>query len=151
MVRVAEPSRKPAARFGSAPDPNCVSGDFMSITSEDEMQGMQAAGAVVAAMLEAMQAAVRPGISTRELDRIGAEVMTQNGARSAPEMVYKFPAAICISVNDEAVHGIPGDRVLRDGDLVKLDVTIEKNGFMADAAVTVPVGDVNATHRRLAE
>jgi len=57
-------------------------------------------------------------------------------------MVYKFPGATCISLNDEAVHGIPGDRQLEEGDLVKLDVTVEKDGYMADAAVTVPVGRV---------
>jgi methionyl aminopeptidase len=71
------------------------------------------------------------------------------GGQSAPALVYKFPGANCISLNDEAVHGIPGKRVLQQGDLVKLDVTIEKNGFMADAAVTVPVGEVTEERQRL--
>jgi methionyl aminopeptidase len=75
----------------------------------------------------------------------------QYGARSAPALVYKFPGVNCISVNDEAVHGIPGKRAVRSGDLVKLDVTIEKDGFMADAAVTVPVGEVTEERRRLVE
>jgi len=101
--------------------------------------------------LSAMKSAVRPGITTAELDEVGAEVMRQHGARSAPTLVYGFPGVNCISVNEEAVHGIPGTRALREGDLVKLDVTVEKNGFMADAAVTVPVGEVSKERRRLAE
>jgi methionyl aminopeptidase len=95
-------------------------------------------------MLDAMKSEVRPGITTAELDEVGAGVMRQHGARSAPALVYGFPGVNCISVNDEAVHGIPGQRALQDGDLVKLDVTVEKDGFMADAAVTVPVGEVTA-------
>jgi methionyl aminopeptidase len=123
----------------------------MSINGPEELAGMQAAGAVVCLMLSAMKSAVRPGITTAELDEVGAGVMRQHGARSAPTLVYGFPGVNCISVNEEAVHGIPGTRALREGDLVKLDVTVEKNGFMADAAVTVPVGEVSAERRRLAE
>jgi methionyl aminopeptidase len=102
-------------------------------------------------MLRAMKSAVRPGIRTAELDEVGAGVMKQHGARSAPGMVYGFPGVSCISVNDEAVHGIPGKRALEQGDLVKLDVTVEKDGFMADAAVTVPVGEVTKECERLIE
>ena len=68
--------------------------------------------------------------------------MREQGAKSAPALVYRFPGVSCISLNEEAVHGIPGNRALQQGDLVKLDVTIEKDGFMADAALTVPVGEV---------
>src|SRR5881628_674315 len=96
-----------------------------------------------------MRAAVKPGVTTAELDRIGGGVMREHGARSAPKLVYGFPTDTLISVNDAAVHGIPGPRVLRAGDLVKLDVTVEKDGFMADAAVTVPVGDVPEHRLRL--
>src|SRR3984885_5255764 len=112
---------------------------------------MHAAGLVVRLMLEAMRDEVRPGITTAELDEAGASVMRQHGAQSAPALVYKFPGVTCISLNDEAVHGIPGKRALQDGDLVKLDVTIEKDGFMADAAITVPVGEVSEERQRLAE
>jgi methionyl aminopeptidase len=121
----------------------------VSINGPEELEGMQAAGAVVRAMLEAMKAEVRVGISTAELDDVGAGVMRRHGARSAPAMVYQFPGVSCISVNDEAVHGIPGPRALQDGDLVKLDVTIEKDGFMADAALTVPVGEVTEERQNL--
>ncbi len=110
---------------------------------------MKAAGWVVRQVLEAMKAEARPGVSTRQLDEIAARVMQENGAHSAPAMVYQFPGATCISVNDEAVHGIPSDRKLEDGDLVKLDVTVEKDGFMADAAITVPVGNVNPKAQQL--
>jgi methionyl aminopeptidase len=121
----------------------------MSITGPEELAGMRAAGVIVGLMLSAMKSAVREGITTGELDQVGADVMVQHGARSAPALVYKFPGVNCISVNDEAVHGIPGKRALRSGDFVKLDVTIEKNGFMADAAVTVPVGEVTEERQRL--
>lgn len=123
----------------------------MSINGPEELQGLRAAGAVVRLMLDEMRRHVRPGVSTGELDQVGAKVMEQQGARSAPALVYQFPGANCISVNEEAVHGIPGQRELQSGDLVKLDVTIEKDGFMADAAITVPVGEVSDERRRLAE
>src|ERR1700733_16212123 len=96
-----------------------------------------------------MKSAVRAGITTGELDQVGGDVMMQHGARSAPALVYKFPGVSCISVNDEAVHGIPGSRALEQGDLVKLDVTVEKDGFMADAAVTVPEGEKSERKKRL--
>jgi methionyl aminopeptidase len=96
-----------------------------------------------------MKGEVRPGVTTQYLDEIGARVMQENEARSAPSLVYQFPGASCISLNDEAVHGIPGDRELKDGDLVKLDVTVEKGGFMADAAITVPVGRVSPQAEKL--
>lgn len=121
----------------------------MSINGPDELEGMQAAGAVVRLMLAAMRDEVRAGITTAELDEVGAGVMRQHGAQSAPALVYQFPGVSCISLNDEAVHGIPGPRALQDGDLVKLDVTIEKDGFMADAALTAPVGEVTEERRNL--
>jgi methionyl aminopeptidase len=121
----------------------------MSINGPEELAGLRAAGMVVRLMLEAMREAVHPGITTAELDGVGADVMRQHGAQSAPALVYGFPGVSCISLNEEAVHGIPGPRALQDGDLVKLDVTIEKNGFMADAAVTVPVGEVTRERQNL--
>jgi len=121
----------------------------MSIEDEDELLSLRAVGRVVRQVLDAMKAEVRPGVSTRHLDEVGARVMNENGARSAPSMVYKFPGATCISLNDEAVHGIPGDRQLTEGDLVKLDVTVEKDGYMADAAITVPVGRIGKQAEQL--
>jgi methionyl aminopeptidase len=112
----------------------------MSIETHEQLFGMQAAGAVVARALAAMRRAVRPGVTTAELDRVAADVFDAAGARSGPQLDYDFPGITCISVNDEAIHGIPGPRVLEPGDLVKLDVTAELNGFYADACDTVPVG-----------
>jgi len=112
---------------------------------------LRAAGAIVRRMLEAMKLAVRPGVETAELDEIGADVMRAHGARSAPQLVYEFPGVNCISLNDEAVHGIPGKQTLREGDLVKLDVTIEKDGFMADAAETVGVGKISEQSEQLVD
>ena len=121
----------------------------MSIQDEQELTSLKAAGRVVRMVLDAMKAEVRPGVTTRYLDEIGARVLQENGARSGPSMVYKFPGASCISLNDEAVHGIPGERKLKEGDLVKLDVTVEKDGYMADAAITVPVGRVSQQAEQL--
>src|SRR5215475_3091302 len=121
----------------------------MSIKTPEELEKLRQIGRIVGRVLKEMRAHVRPGVTTRELDAIARKIFTETGARSAPAMVYKFPGETCISVNDEAVHGIPGDRQLQRGDLVKLDVTAEKDGYMADAAVTVPVGDVEPQARSL--
>ena len=112
----------------------------MSIKTAAERIAMERAGRLTRAVIDAMKAAVAPGISTGELDAIGAAVMRSHGGRSAPQLVYGFPGANCISVNEEIVHGVPGARVLHSGDLVKLDVTVELNGYMADACETVGVG-----------
>jgi methionyl aminopeptidase len=110
---------------------------------------MREAGRIVRRVIDAMKEQVRPGVTTQQLDDVGAEVMRQHGAQSAPTLVYNFPGANCISLNEEAVHGIPSDRQIQNGDVLKLDVTIEKNGFMADAAVTVPVGEISEESQRL--
>jgi methionyl aminopeptidase len=121
----------------------------VSITTPEELEHMRAAGVVVQHVLRAMKQSVRPGVTTAELDSIGDRVMREEGAQSAPALVYQFPGSSCISLNDEAVHGIPRERALQEGDLVKLDVTVEKNGFMADAALTLPVGEVSKEKQRL--
>ena len=109
----------------------------MSITSREEWDAMREVGRVVRLTLDVLQAHAQPDVSTAELDDRAAAVFRAHGARSAPALVYNFPGTVLISVNDEVVHGVPGARRLRSGDVVKLDVTAEKNGFMADAARTV--------------
>ena len=121
----------------------------MSIESAEDLAGMELAGSVTRAVLNAMKEAVRPGISTGELDEVGATVMRASGARSAPKLVYNFPGQSCISVNEEIVHGVPGKRRLAAGDVVKLDVTVEMNGYMADACESVGVGSIRQESRRL--
>jgi len=122
----------------------------MSIRSQAEFEKLRVIGRIVRQALDKTAAAVRPGITTGELDEIGASVLGQNGAESAPPKVYGFPGALCISVNDEAIHGIPGRRVVRSGDLIKLDLVAEKDGFYADAAVTIRAGEVSVTADALA-
>ena len=122
----------------------------MSVQTPEELAALRRAGRAVAATLREVSRRVRPGVTTGELDAVAARVLARHGARSAPNLVYGFPGAICISVDDEAVHGIPGPRRLRAGQLVTLDVTAELDGFYADAAVTVSVGTASAALRRLA-
>jgi methionyl aminopeptidase len=122
----------------------------MSIQSAEELEALKRVGRVVALALQEMRRATRPGVTTAELDAVGLAVLDRHGARSAPQLVYKFPGVNCISLNDEAVHGIPGPRAVRDGDLVKLDVTAELDGYIADAAVTVALPGAGARERRLA-
>jgi methionyl aminopeptidase len=122
----------------------------MSIRSRRDFEKLRAIGKIVRETLDRTAAAVRPGISTGELDRVGARVLADRGAEPAPPKVYGFPGALCISVNDEAIHGIPGDRVVQAGDLVKLDLVAEKDGYFADAAVTVAVGETSAAAKALA-
>lgn len=122
----------------------------MSIGSEEELEALRRVGRVVRRALDAMEREVRPGITTGDLDLVGARVLEEHGARSAPRVVYGFPGTVCISVNDEAVHGIPGGRAVAAGDVVKLDVTAELDGFMADAAVTVVAAPSSEAGRRLA-
>ena len=112
----------------------------MSIKSQGQFDKLRAIGKIVREALDRTAAAVRAGISTAELDAIGARVLAERGAESAPPKVYGFPGALCISVNDEAIHGIPGGRVVQSGDLVKLDLVAEKDGYFADAAVTMAAG-----------
>jgi methionyl aminopeptidase len=121
----------------------------VSIKSDRELAHLQAIGRIVRKALDKMAAAVRPGIVTAELNDIGSRVLAAEGARSAPPRVYGFPGDVCISVNEEAIHGIPGKRLLCEGDLVKLDLVAEKNGFYADAAVTVAVGAVSPAAKAL--
>jgi methionyl aminopeptidase len=122
----------------------------VSIKSNVEFEKMRTIGGIVARALRTMAERVRAGITTGELNEIGARVLAENGARSAPPVVYGYPAEICISVNDEAMHGIPGARVIRPGDLVKLDLVAEKEGFYADAAVSINVPPASACGRELA-
>ena len=88
-------------------------------------------------------------MTTAELDSRAAEVFAAYGARSGPILTYSYPGSICVSVDEEVVHGIPGRRTLREGELVTLDVAAELGGYHADAAITVPVGSVDDRRRRL--
>ncbi len=111
----------------------------VTIGSTTDLTGMQRVGKLVARTIAHMRAEVRPGVTTAEIDEVAARFAGAEGARSAPQLTYGFPGFTCISVNEEIVHGIPGPRKLAPGDVVKLDVTLELDGYMADSAVTVIV------------
>ena len=110
---------------------------------------MRVAGSTASSILQALARAARPGITTREIDELAAELMRENDCKSAFLGYRGFPGQTCISVNEEVVHGIGGDRVIQPGDVLKIDVGIVKNGFIGDNATTVPVGDVDLETRRL--
>lgn len=121
----------------------------MSIGSEADLAALKRVGGVVKETLAALERHVRVGVTTLELDRVAQAVFARHGAKSAPAQVYGFPGTVLISVNDEVVHGVPGLRRLRQGDIVKLDVTPELDGYVADAAVTVVVAAEPKDRQRL--
>jgi methionyl aminopeptidase len=121
----------------------------MSIESAEAIRGLRHVGRIVARVLAEMQSAAVPGTTTAALDAIGGAAMTRLGARSAPQATYGFPGFTCISVNDEIVHGVPRSRLLSTGDMVKIDVTAEGGGYVADAARTVIIGPGSPLASRL--
>lgn len=110
----------------------------MSIESPDDLHHLRIIGRIVAEIRDAMLAQVRPGVTTGELDALGARMLATAGAISAP-LGVGFPEATCISVNEEVAHGIPGRRVIRAGDVVNIDVSASKNGYFADTGATMIV------------
>lgn len=121
----------------------------MTVESEKDLQGLKRIGRIVGLALKEMARQVRPGMTTAELDSIGREFLHGYGARSAPQLAYHFPGTSCISLNDEAAHGIPGLRVIRPGDLVNIDLSAELDGYYADSAVTVVVPPVSELKGKL--
>ena len=121
----------------------------MTIETEDDVAALKRIGRIVALVLDRMLAAARPGMSTRELDLLGEQLLAQHGARSAPRLTYDFPGSTCISINEEAAHGIPGDRIMRAGDVVNVDVSAELAGYFADTGGTTVVGPTNLQKTRL--
>jgi methionyl aminopeptidase len=121
----------------------------MTIQHACELDGLRRAGALVASILATMRDQAQAGMRTRELDAIGANLLREAGARSAPQLTYGFPGATCISVNRVAAHGIPDDTVLRDGDLVNIDVSAELGGFFGDTGASFVVGTASNGQQRL--
>ncbi len=121
------------------------------IKSDQEIATMRQAGRIVATVLEVLKSKVRPGMKTEELDIIAAGELERLGAKSSFKGYRGFPASLCVSVNDAIVHGIPGKRVLHEGDIVSLDFGAIFMGFHGDAAVTVGVGNVSPEAERLME
>jgi len=119
------------------------------IKSEREIEAMRQAGRIVGTILGILAQAVRAGMKTRELDDIAAKEIERLGAKPSFKGYNGFPANLCVSVNDEIVHGIPGGRVLSEGDIVSLDLGVIYMGFQGDAAVTVGVGEISPEAARL--
>lgn len=121
----------------------------MSINSERDLEGLRKVGKIVARCLQLMQSKLEPGMTTAELDAIGGEFLALNGARSAPQLTYKFPGFTCISVNEEAAHGIPGAKVLKAGDLVNIDVSAELGGYFADTGGSAIIPPELKLHQKI--
>jgi methionyl aminopeptidase len=127
----------------------------ITLKSQPELDKMRHASRIVAGALDAVSAAVRPGVTTGELDRIAFDLITHAGAKPSfkgyrpNDSQPPYPATICASVNNELVHGIPGKRYLREGDIISVDVGAIFEGYHGDAAVTLPVGQVSPAVRRL--
>ncbi len=129
---------------------------MIHIKSESELKKMRRAGRIVAEVLERMRERVAPGVTTAELDALAEETIRGHNAIPSfkgypPGSPHPFPASICASVNEELVHGIPGPRVLQEGDIISIDVGAIYEGYHGDAAVTLPVGEISEEARRLLE
>ena len=121
----------------------------MVLKTAEELEIMRRAGAVVSGLLKLMQREAKPGVTTKRLDTMAEEFIRSQGAEPAFKGYYGFPASICASVNEEVVHGIPGERELRDGDIVGIDVGAKLEGFYSDAARTFAIGKVDADSQKL--
>lgn len=123
--------------------------DRINLKSPDEIAIMKRGGALLREVMEALIKAVHPGVTTLELDRIARSETEKRGALPAFLGLYGFPGTLCISVNEEIVHGIPGPRVLKEGDIVSLDIGLVKENYYLDMARTVGVGQIDETSQRL--
>jgi methionyl aminopeptidase len=125
------------------------------LKSAREIELMRSAGRVVHQVLERMREIVKPGIQTAELGRVAEEIIAASGSQAlfkgvcSPAAKFPFPSAICVSINEEVVHGIPGDRILREGDIVSVDCGVRRKGYCGDAATTIPVGQIGEESERL--
>ncbi len=124
----------------------------MSISTESELIGMKKASEAVAYALKEMRNFAQPGMSTKELDDYGGQILNDLGAKSAPFVTYGFPGWTCISVNKEFCHGIPSEkRILKEGDLINIDVSAELNGFFSDNGGSFVIGEDVNKHQKLIE
>lgn len=112
------------------------------IKSNEEIAAMRRANRAAAEALDEVVRAIRPGVTTRELDDIAREGIARRGAKPAFLGYRGYPKSLCVSLNEEVVHGIPGGRTIKEGDVVSLDLGATKDGYVGDLAVTVPVGEV---------
>lgn len=119
------------------------------IKNHDEISLMRKAGKIVGETLLLLEKEVKPGITTADLDRMAEEFITKHGAKPSFKGLYGFPSSLCISVNEQVIHGFPGAYVLKDGDIVSIDCGACINGFHGDAARTFPVGKISSEAQKL--
>ena len=119
------------------------------VKSPEEIAIMRQSGQILTAILDRLRMTIKPELKTSQLDAIVAEESEKRGAKPSFKNYQGFPANLCVSVNDEIVHGIPGERVLREGDIVSLDAGVKFNGFHTDAAITVAVGEISQEAKEL--
>ena len=123
----------------------------MIATDEKDINGLKAAGKVCAQAMRLMMESAKPGMTTLELDQIGEEFLKKQGAKSAPRVMYNFPGGTCISIVPVIAHGIPDDYVLKDGDLINIDVSAELNGYFGDTGSSMVVGTSTPEYDKLLE
>ena len=123
----------------------------MTADSEKDIQGLRAAGKVCADALKLMMEHAKPGMTTLELDQIGEDFLKKEGARSAPRTMYNFPGGTCISIAPVIAHGIPDTRVMKDGELINVDVSAELGGYYGDTGASMVVGNSNPDYDKLLE
>ncbi|WP_152657997.1 type I methionyl aminopeptidase [Oceanobacillus sp. CFH 90083] len=112
----------------------------MIAKTEEDFNGLKEIGKICGEIRDELVQRAKPGITTKELDEIAEEMFAKAGAQSAPKGEYDFPGYTCISVNEEVAHGIPGKRVIQEGDLVNIDVSGSRNGYFADTGISIVVG-----------
>lgn len=121
----------------------------MIVQGDKDLQGLQRIGQICGQTLKHMLAHVEPGITTKELDQIGAAFLKKHGAASAPITAYKYPGWTCISLNEQAAHGIPGKRVVKEGDIINIDVSAVLEGYWGDTGASMIVGEGKKRHAKL--
>ena len=129
----------------------CILNPVIIIKSSREIEQLKRTNAIVVEVFQKLKKVISSGITTMELDQIAEEIILSKGATPAFKGYRGFPATLCISINEEVVHGIPNQRRLKEGDIVSLDVGANLNGYFGDGAITLPVGEVDQTAQRLLE
>lgn len=122
---------------------------MIPLKSEKDLEMMRQSGAILAEVMKKIESKIKPGVTTEELDYLACELILGRNALPAFKGYKGFPASLCASVNEEIVHGIPDERVLKEGDIISLDLGVNYQGFFADAAITVGVGKIDSKARKL--
>ncbi len=151
MTRLFAGRKKETGRTDARTDENPQRYEGIYVKSADEIAAMKQSGMIVATVLAKLAERIEPGRKTKELDAIAVKELVRMGAESSFKGYHGYPATVCVSINDEIVHGIPGERALREGDIVSIDFGAIYNGFHGDSAITVPCGRISREALKLVE